>query len=110
MTPYLVPTNAVDAFRLSRSFERAQTMQNEGYTFWQDREIEVVHVCKPGDLHASYTIGEQLPGMLDGCSCPDYQRHGGYCKHTLCWDMVKEEEMMWQALCAEEDFRALEAI
>lgn len=81
---YPQPRTASEALRLAKTEEKAQAILSEGYTFEQEEDTKTVSICKPGKLSASYWI-------MDGeCSCPDFQKHGNYCKHILAWGIWKE--------------------
>jgi len=92
-----IPTNAIDAMRLARAEEKANAIIAEGYSFKFYSELEIVTVCKPKQPYASYFINlssvELLPLLPLGCSCPSFQKSGaGYCKHTLAFERLQEEE------------------
>jgi hypothetical protein len=96
------PKNANDASRFFRTATYAAKIVAEGlYQFEQDAETKTVYVMKPGRLAASYTITEE-----DGCDCPNFLEHGGYCKHTLAWAEIKENAKMWEAICSEVEEQA----
>jgi hypothetical protein len=99
------PRNASEALRYARTAERAQNILKEGYTFHRDPNSDVVAVCKPGRLAASYWLNMLEPG----CDCPDFRKHKDYCKHTLASEMLEareDEEAGLEAQCAEYDLRA----
>ena len=56
----------------------------------------LVAVYKPEDAPdaPSYWISEGFSNMQAGCTCPDYQKHGMYCKHTLAWEDLQNTEAM----------------
>ena len=95
-----INTAIAEANRLNRAFEIIKA----GYTFTKDADSDVVAVCKPGDLHASYWINMLSPG----CDCPDHMRTGRPCKHMMALEIKKEEEAMMEALCAEWEARQLQ--
>ena len=96
------PKSAQDARRMANSFAKAQAILEEGYRFTQENGM--VAVVKPGELHAAYWIGEHADGT-SGCDCPDFVKHGKFCKHTLAVGILAEqeaqEEAMWNAICAQ---------
>lgn len=105
------PANAVDAMRLARAEEKAKQIIAEGYSFELHPEIEVVTVNKPGIPSASYFINLSsvalLPLLPLGCSCPSFQNSGaGYCKHTLAFERLQEEEanQLKNAPTADEEY------
>ena len=106
-----IPTNAVDALRLARAEEKAKAIIAEGYSFELNPEIQVVTVCKPGIPYADYFMNLSsvalLPLLPLGCSCPSFQKSGaGYCKHTLAYERLQEEEenQLKNAPTAEEEY------
>ena len=86
---------------------RAQQILKDGYTFTQEASGSVA-ICKPGELHASYWIGEQVDGT-NGCDCADKAKTGLPYKHELAWNMLQDEEAQFEAMAAkweeEEDNR-----
>ena len=95
-----VPKTAADALRMARSWEKAMRLIEEGYSFVNcttpDSPITLIAVYKPEDAPAapSYWIragfmAEEIP---NGCTCPDFVKHGFYCKHTLCWEDMQSME------------------
>ena len=106
-----IPTNATEALRVARAEEKAKQIIAEGYSFELKPEIEVVTVCKPNQPYASYFINLSsvalLPLLPLGCSCPSFQKSGvGYCKHTLAFERLQEEEanQLKNAPTEEEEF------
>jgi hypothetical protein len=107
------PRNAQEALQQAVRLERAKQLIEEGYTFTKDADTNMVAVCKPGELHAAYWIGEHVDGT-NGCDCPDAVK-GNYCKHEICWDMIQanaqqalpltdaDEAAMWEAQCKKHD-------
>jgi predicted nucleic acid-binding Zn finger protein len=103
------PVNATDALRFARTLEKAKAILAAGYYFELDAELELVFVCKPGQLSAAYWIflGEGDEILPRGCQCPDFTHRGGYCKHTLAWNMLeaeREEEERKIARYEEEEY------
>jgi len=90
----IIPTNATEALRLARTNEKAKAILTEGYTFELHPEIKVVTVCKPNQPYATYFINLSDTDAVfsEGCSCPDYQNRGEYCKHILAYETLKAEE------------------
>ena len=80
---------------MANSYAKAIEIIKEGYTFSKDAETGVIAVCKPGRLAASYWINV----LEEGCDCPDYMKHGKYCKHTLANGILEEEEASMEAQC-----------
>lgn len=81
------PKTAAEALRLATTEEKAKQILAEGYTFDLNEESQMVEVCKPGKTFPAYYInlGEGNEFFPEGCSCPDYQNRGNYCKHFLAW-------------------------
>jgi SWIM zinc finger len=97
------PANNInEARRMANSYAKAQQIIKEGYTFHKDADSDVIAVCKPGRLAASYWINMLEPG----CDCPDYRKHGKYCKHTLANGILEDDAANMEAQCAEYDLRA----
>jgi hypothetical protein len=94
--------NINTARREANSYAKALEILKAGYTFTKDAETEVIAVCKPGRLAASYWLNMMEPG----CDCPDYMKRGNFCKHTMAWGILQEEEASMEAQCAEYDLRA----
>ena len=83
------PRNAQEAIAQANRLQRARQIITEGYSFTQDALTNMVAICKPGELHASYFIGEHVDGTT-GCDCPDACK-GNNCKHEIAWGLVKAE-------------------
>ena len=93
-------TNNINtARREANCYTKALQIIKEGYTFTKDADSEVIAVCKPGQLAASYWINM----ISEGCDCPDFQKHGTFCKHTMANDLIEDEAKMWESICAEYD-------
>src|SRR5437016_5948692 len=92
------PKTATEALRYARTAEYASTLIEQGYEF--ELVGDCVLINKPGDLHFTYQIDR-----CGKCDCPDFVKHGNYCKHTLCYQEILENEEMWNAICAEEEAR-----
>ena len=92
-------TNNINtARREANSYAKALEILKEGYSFTRENEDSIA-VCKPGRLAASYWI-------VDGeCDCPDFMKHGNFCKHTLANGILEEEAASMEAQCAEYDLR-----
>jgi SWIM zinc finger len=93
------------AVQQANRYERAKTLLKEGYTFHKDQGSDVVAVCKPGRLAASYWLNM----LSEGCDCPDFLKRGQPCKHMLAWDILEAkamEEAGLEAQCAEYEWRA----
>ena len=96
------PRNVQEALAQANRLQRAQQILKDGYTFTQDADTQMVAVCKPGELHAAYWIGEHVDGT-NGCDCADRVKTQKPCKHEHAWELVKAEQAdearMWEAQC-----------
>src|SRR5947209_4284462 len=97
------PTDATDALRLARCWDKAQRLGREGYSVAQSKTSHrLFFVFKPVGLF--YTVNAEL----HTCDCDDFKRHGRYCKHTLfvarCLAHIAkiEREAEWEAIDREE--------
>lgn len=92
------PKSATEALRLARTEEKASAILAAGYLFDLDKETEIVNVVKPDSSLPSYTINlsDDTDLYPQGCSCPDYQNRGSYCKHTLAWATWKKTVARWK--------------
>ena len=94
--------NINDAIAQANRNTRALQILKEGYKFTKEASGSIA-VCKPGELHASYFIGEHVDGTT-GCDCPDKAKTGKPCKHEIAWNILQDEEAdearMWEAQCA----------
>lgn len=99
--------NINEAIAQANRNTRAQQIIEAGYTFTKEASGSIA-VCKPGELHASYFIGENVDGT-NGCSCADKAKTGKPCKHEIAWDLLQDEEARFEAQAAqweeEEDNR-----
>ena len=106
----ITPRTPAEALRYARTWERAQNLIAQGYGFWQTEgaaPTDAVAVLKPGETSPAYWLNEAFSG-LDTCTCPDFEKHGDYCKHLIAWDEVcrdaarcaEYEAMMQDAECA----------
>ena len=88
-----IPTNATEALRVARAEEKAKVIISEGYTFEKQEGTELIAVCKPGHSAAAYWIWDAPDGFWQGCNCPASVANGGnFCKHTLAYERLLEEE------------------
>lgn len=87
--------NINDAIAQANRRERALNILEEGYTFTQENDM--VAVCKPGELHASYWIGEHVDSST-GCDCPDRVKTGKPCKHEIANDILQADEAHFEAM------------
>lgn len=101
---YPQPRTASEALRLANTEAKAKAILSEGYYFEEDKEMSLIYVCKPGKLSAAYMISTEKDAHLwEGCSCPDFQNRGGYCKHFLAWKYLQAQEESDLAQCEEYD-------
>ena len=77
------PKNTSIAVRLAKRWESAKQITRDGYYFDVKADMDIVLVCKPVGGWA-YTIGD-FCNPNAGCNCPDFKRHGDFCKHTLAY-------------------------
>lgn len=84
-----VPRNPQEAINQANRLQRARQIIKDGYTFTQEPS-GMVAVCKPGELFASYWIGEHVDGT-NGCDCPDRAK-GNVCKHEIAWSLIQKRE------------------
>ena len=100
--------NINEAIAQANRRERAEKIIQEGYSFTKDADSGMVAVCKPGDLHASYWIGEHVDGST-GCDCPDRVKTGKPCKHEIANNILESEKTEFEAMAErweeEEDNR-----
>lgn len=94
------PRNAQEAIAQANRYARAEQIIQEGYKFTKDADSGMVAVCKPGDLHASYWIGEHVDGTT-GCDCPDKKKTGKPCKHEIANEILEEEKAAFNAQAAQ---------
>ena len=87
MNTNIQPKTAPEALRLARTEAKAKQILTEGYLFDLNEEAQTVNVFKPTEGTPSYVINlsNDTDFYPEGCSCPDYQNRGSYCKHTLAW-------------------------
>lgn len=85
---FTTPKNAVEANEQAKRLDRAKALLAEGYTFYRDADSEVIAVCKPGRLAASYFINMLTPG----CDCPDFLKTEQACKHMYAYEILQNEE------------------
>ena len=52
--------------------------------------------CKPGRLAADYFINT----VTGECDCPDFAKHGDFCKHTIAAELV-DEDAHYDAMAAQ---------
>lgn len=95
--------NINTAIAQATRFTRAIEIIKAGYTFHKDADSEVVAVCKPGEMKATYWINM----LSEGCDCPDRMKTGNRCKHELAWNIIEDERANMEAQCAEYDARQL---
>lgn len=88
-----------DTFRRAKRLQAAKQTIADGYTYWKDAD-GITAVCKPGRLAATYFIGLWKDGA---CECPDFEKHGDFCKHTIAAGLSEEEK---QAASCEMDLHA----
>lgn len=105
------PRNAQEAMQQAVRLERAKAILAEGYRFVKDAGSEVVAVCKPGMLKATYWINL----LSEGCDCPDYMKTGLPRKHMVAYQLLQDEQAgeaaMWEAQCKQwEEDNFLDAI
>ena len=93
------PNNINTAIKQALRRERAELIIKEGYKF-EDMGEGVIAVIKPGTTAAAYWINMITPG----CDCPDSLK-GNNCKHEIAVEILKDEEKMWNAACAEYEAR-----
>ena len=82
--------NISNARRQANCFTKAQTMFAEGYTF-NVLANKMYRIFKPGVSHdepASYVVDM----LMKSCTCPDFCKHGDYCKHTMFIEMELEND------------------
>lgn len=97
----ITPKTATEALRYARTADRAAALLTEGYEFLLLDEIHVVSVVRPeGGQYYLDLISEE-------CDCPDFQKHGDYCKHLLCWQTIDAANEIGreELLCAEAEDR-----
>lgn len=96
-----IANNINSARRAANCYAKAEQIIKEGYRFEKDADSEVIAVIKPGKLAASYWINL----LSEGCDCPDFMKHGNFCKHTMANDLLEDEMAGLEAQCAEYDAR-----
>ena len=94
-----IPKTAADALRMAKCWEKAMHLIEEGYRFinlLKDVPVPghtLVAVYKTQEeTTPTYWITAGFSNMQEGCSCPDFVKHGKYCKHTLCWEDMESME------------------
>jgi hypothetical protein len=79
------PRNAAEALRLAKCWEKAQAMSRQGYRFAERPSAPGFYsIIKPGEDVMAYIVHPET----STCTCPDWEKHGDYCKHVL---FVREE-------------------
>lgn len=98
--------NATKTIREARTWEKALAIipelkkAGEYYTYSQAPGVYGIYKRSYSTAaDTSYLIN--LNGEKATCTCPDFEKHKDYCKHTMALEAVLEEEAREEAQVAE---------
>ena len=99
--PFPKPANGYEAVRQAKTWEKAQAIAAElrkggEYKAFINQELPF-KIWKENYDEKDQFIGEtfytlDLTGEKPSCSCPDYEKHGDYCKHVWAIEIALDTE------------------
>ena len=100
-----ITVTAANAARYCRTVDRAKGLLKEGYIFApMDGDPTSFFAHTPtGNVYTVFTHID-FPTYRPKCSCPDFEKHGDFCKHLLCAaEILNDDAAKWDAICADHD-------
>lgn len=109
MFPYAQPKNPNDALRQIRTAERVKEMTEGEDYFWYNCGNGLHGVARRRfDVSRDAAYALNMQANPPTCTCPDFQKHGDFCKHTVyLWEQLEDEVAEAQARAFEEQAEGL---
>ena len=104
---YPLPRTATEALRQANCFEKAQAILNSReYSLRQEHffattGLTLYRVVSP---NATYLV-DHRPNGKHSCTCPDFKKHGDFCKHTMA--VLLEDMRLNEMITRHEEEEAL---
>jgi hypothetical protein len=92
MMNYPQPRTASEALRLANTEAKAQAILNSReYSLRQEHHFATTGLTtyRVDSPNATYLV-DHRPNGKHSCTCPDFKKHGDFCKHTMAVSLEEE--------------------